>query len=205
MNLWCLISSVRQRKRKTWWQTYESASNRGSISASEFITVVSPPTKKFYVEVPHIAPVLNIPPPPRPSVDAIGPDHVPAMRSLIGKYAHPERGEASIGSAPINDDLDRKDVSASPRPQTPRVPSWEEMVELLKQVPYFTKVEPPVTNMGDFFPLTKRVTVDLDDNPPISCATQLPYGTLESVVSRIRTIQDYTIIEIVKVVSFVSL
>lgn len=70
--------------------------------------------------------------------------------------------------APISDDLDGKDVSASPRPQAPRTPSWKEMVELLKQIPCFIEAEPPVTNMGDFFLLTKWVTVDLDDNPPIS-------------------------------------
>lgn len=139
------------------------------------------------MEVPHAAPVSNIPPPPRPYADAARPDHVPTVRSLIRKYAHPERDRASIGLAPVSNDLDGKDVSTSPHPQAPRAPSWEEMVKLLKKVPYFTKVEPPVTNMGDFFPLTKQVTVDLDDNPLISC------------------VQDYTAIEMMKVVSFVSL
>ena len=171
LNLWCLVSSMRQRKRKIWRRTYKPASKRGSASASESIEVAPPPTKKSCVEVPRTAPVPDIFPPPRPFADVAKPDRVPTMRSSIGKNVCPERGEASISLAPISDDLDGKDVFASPRPQAPRTPSWKEMVELLKQIPCFIEAEPPVTNMGDFFPLTKWVTVDLNDNPPISCAT----------------------------------
>lgn len=63
--------------------------------------------------------------------------------------------------------------------------NWEEMTELLKQVPYFIETKALMTHMGDFFFFfaTKRVTVDLDDDPPISFVTQLSFGTPESVVS----------------------
>lgn len=37
---------------------------------------------------------------------------------------------------------------------------------MLKWVPCFSKVEPLSTKMSDFFPLTKRISVNLDDNPP---------------------------------------
>ncbi|KAL6346604.1 hypothetical protein AAG906_000222 [Vitis piasezkii] len=38
---------------------------------------------------------------------------------------------------------------------------------------------PLSTNITDFFPLTKRVLVDLDDNPSANVATRLPYDTQE--------------------------
>lgn len=54
----------------------------------------------------------------------------------------------SIGQTPGNDHND-KDA-----PVSSHTPSWEEIVELLKQVSYFTELEPSSTNMNDFFPLT---------------------------------------------------
>ncbi|RVX00865.1 hypothetical protein CK203_026558 [Vitis vinifera] len=77
-------------------------------------------------------PVLDILLVPKPSTDAVGLSRVPDARPSIGKDAYPKRG--------------------------PRAPSWKEMIELLKQVPYFTKTKAPSISMGDFFPATKRVT-----------------------------------------------
>ena len=63
------------------------------------------------------------------------------------------------------DDHNDKDASVSSS-----APSWEEIAKLLKQVPYFTKPEPPSTNMNDFFLLTNRFFVDMPGNPSsLSC------------------------------------
>lgn len=61
--------------------------------------------------------------------------------------------------------------------------NWEEVIELLKQVPCFIETKALMTHMGDFFFATKRVTVDLDGDSPISFVAKLSFGTLESVVS----------------------
>ena len=44
-----------------------------------------------------------------------------------------------------------------------------------------------MTSMRYFFSTTKRVTVDLDDDPLFFFAARLPFGTLRSVISRIWT------------------
>lgn len=58
-------------------------------------------------------------------------------------------------------------------------------MEMLRWVLCFTDVEPPSTNMSDFFPLTKRISVNLGGEPPIFVLAQLFFGMLESVISHI--------------------
>lgn len=149
--------------------------------------------------------VSNISPTPKPSADAVGASCVLIVRPLVGKDVFLERDKASPSSVLPNNDFVEYVASIPPHPQAPRTPNREEMVELLKQVPYFTEVEPPVTSMEDFFLATKRITMDLDEDPLISFVARLPFNTLESVVSNIRTMQDYTIVETTKVVSLASL
>lgn len=107
--------------------------------------------------------------------------------------------EAPTGSTPVDDDLNKKDATAPLR-----TPHWEEMAEMLKRIPYFTAAKPSSTKMSDFFPLTKRILVNLDGNPPISVVARLPFGTPESVISRIQPMQDYIAQETTEVVSFAS-
>lgn len=57
---------------------------------------------------------------------------------------------------------------------------------MLRWVPYFTKVEPPSTKMSNFFPLTKRIFVNLDGNLPSSVLAWLLLDTSESIISRIQ-------------------
>ena len=79
-------------------------------------------------------------------------------------------------------------------------PSWEELMEMLKEVPCFTYAETPSTRMSDFFPLTKRVSVNMGGDPPAFVKVQLPFGTLESAVSCIQHLQEWAIHETVEVV-----
>ena len=91
------------------------------------------------------------------------PRNASTANSSTRENTYPTRDGASIDPAPIDDDLDEKEATVAPRTL-----SWEEMVEILKQVPYFTDTKPPSTKMSDFFLLMKRISMNLDRNPPIS-------------------------------------
>ena len=81
---------------------------------------------------------------------------------------------------PVEKDLDQKDASASVPP-----PNWEEMMEMLRRVPCFTDVKPPLTKMLDFFSLTKRISMNMGGDPPVFVTAQFPFNKLESAVFRI--------------------
>ena len=54
--------------------------------------------------------------------------------------------------------------------------------------------------MSDFFPLTKRVSVTMGGDPPAFVKARLHFGTLESAVSCIQHLQEWTIPETAEVV-----
>lgn len=172
---------------------------------SDSIAIAYHFAKKSCTEVPHLVPVLDILLVPKPSTDAVGLSRVPDARPSIGKDAYPKRGGVSTVSIPLSDELVDYTTSVPPCAQGPRAPSWKEMIELLKQVPYFTKTKAPSISMGDFFPATKRVTVDLNGDLLISFIVRLPFSNPESVISHIQPMQDYTTAETVEVVSLTPL
>lgn len=94
--------------------------------------------------------------------DVAGPNNVLVAKSPIRKDTCPTQYGAPTGPDPTDDDLDKKDATAPLRS-----PNWEEMAKMLKQVPYFTEVEPPSTKMSNFFSLTKQISMNLDGNPLI--------------------------------------
>lgn len=57
---------------------------------------------------------------------------------------------------------------------------------MLKRMSCFTDAEPPSTKMSHFFPLTKRISVNLGGDPSTFVSAQLPFGAPESAVSRIQ-------------------
>lgn len=69
----------------------------------------------------------------------------------------------------------------SPAPTA--LPSWEEMMEMLKRVSCFTNAEAPSTKMSDFFPLTKWISVNMGGDPPTFTSARLPFDTPKSVMS----------------------
>lgn len=75
-------------------------------------------------------------------------------------------------------------------------------MRMLRRVPCFIDVESPSTKMSDFFSLTKWVSMNISDDLPIFVSTRLPFGTPESVVSRIQQLQDCTVQETAEVVIF---
>ena len=116
-----------------------------------------------------------------PPLDTVGPSSAPAAEKGI----NPTPGGASNGVVVVEEVLDQKDTPAS----TP-LPSWDEMMEILKRVPCFSDAEPPSTKMLDFFPLTKRISVNLGGEPPVFVSARLPCGTPESGVSCIQLLQN---------------
>nr|CAN67634.1 hypothetical protein VITISV_031865 [Vitis vinifera] len=79
-------------------------------------------------------------------------------------------------------------------------PSWEELMEMLKGVSCFMDAEAPSMKMFDFFPLIKRVSVNMGGDPPNFVSAWLPFCTLESAVSCIQHLQEWTMLETVEVV-----
>lgn len=116
---------------------------------------------------------------------------------VAGKETCSTQDGALGGPAPVKEDLDQKDAFASVSHL-----SWEEMMGMLRRVPCFTNVEPPLTKMLDFFSLTKRILVNMGGDPPVFVSARLPFGTLESTISPIQQLQDYTVQETTKVVIF---
>ena len=71
---------------------------------------------------------------------------------------------------------------------------------MLKGVPCFTEAEAPSMKISDFFPLNKWFSVNMGGDPPIFVKARLHFGTLESVVSCIQHLHEWTIPETVEVV-----
>ena len=104
----------------------------------------------------------------------------------------------SEGIPDVSNDEEALDEKSSPTTAVP--PSWEELMEMFKGVPCFTDAEAPSTRMSDFFLLTKRVSVNMDGDPPTFIKARLPFGTPESVVSCIQHLQEWTIPKTAEVV-----
>ena len=85
-------------------------------------------------------------------------------------------------------DEEALDKKSSPATAVPL--SWEEMMEMLKEVSCFTDMESPSTRMSNFFPLTKQVSVNMGGDPPAFVKVRLPFGTLESAMSCIQHLQE---------------
>lgn len=105
----------------------------------------------------------------------------PSSASTVEKEVDPALNGASVGVAATEEVLDQKGTPASAFP-----PSWDKMIEMLKRVSCFTNAESPSTKMSDFFPLTKRISVNLGKKPLVFISAWLPFGMLESTVSHIQ-------------------
>lgn len=119
----------------------------------------------------------------------------------IEYIAHHEPRRSSIG--PNHFSEESFDCMAS-CPKSSYVPNWEEVAELLRQIPSFTKRETLIQNMGVLFSATQWISVKIENNLDGSFTTRLPYGTLNNVISRIMSMQDYTTFEMMEVVSYFS-
>ena len=101
----------------------------------------------------------DVPPGPVPPLDAMGPSNVPTVEKEISAVLDGVLG----GAAPVEEVLDQNDT-----PTSASLPSWDDIMEMLRRVPCFTDAESPSTKMSDFFPLTKRISVNLGGEPLVS-------------------------------------
>ena len=117
-----------------------------------------------------------------PLSDVVGPSSMPVAKNKTGEkeVGLPPR-RASGRTAPVEEVLDQNDTPTLASP-----PSWDEMMDMLKLVSCFTDAELPSTKKFDFFFLTKRISVNLGDDPLVFILARLPIGTSEYVVSRIQ-------------------
>lgn len=134
---------------------------------NEAIEVVALLAKRACLEEVHEEPARDVPSMPMPPQDIVGPSSVPTAEKEAGRVLDWALGGATL----VEEALDQKDTPASAFPH-----SWEEMMEMLRWVPCFTNSEPPSTKMSDFFPLTKWISVNLGDEPPIFVSARLPFG-----------------------------
>ena len=112
-----------------------------------------------------------------PSVVAVvQPDAVAPNNALVGEKVH----GTEVG---LDAMVDKGAPEENNSPVPVASPSWEELMEMLKGVSCFTDAEAPSTKMSNFFPLTKRVSVNTGGDPLAFVSTRLPFGTPESVVS----------------------
>ena len=55
----------------------------------------------------------------------------------------------------------------------------------MSRISSFIEREPPVQNMGVFFPATQRIPIEIEENPSRSFMAQLSYSTVDIAIARI--------------------
>lgn len=73
-------------------------------------------------------------------------------------------------------------------------------MQMLKGMSCFTDAEAPSMKMSDFFPLIKRIFVNMGDDSPTFVSARLPFGTPKSVMSCIQHLQEWTVPETTEVI-----
>ena len=91
-------------------------------------------------------------------------------------------------------------VSSSSCPKLGYIPNREEIAELMRQIPSFTKRETLVHDMRVLFPTAQWISIEIANNLDRSFTACLSYGTLDTTISHIMPMRDYTAFETVEVV-----
>ena len=55
----------------------------------------------------------------------------------------------------------------------------------MSRISSFIEREPPVQNMGVFFPATQRIPIEIEENPSRSFMAQLSYSTVDIAIAHI--------------------
>ena len=101
----------------------------------------------------------------------------------------------------INEDLFEYSNSFLLHPKPTYVPSKKEVSKFLSRIPSFTENEPLVQDMRVLFLAMQWILIEVDEDPNQSFMTRLPYGTTDTVITRIIHMKDYTTFETMEVVS----
>ena len=104
-------------------------------------------------------------------------------------------------SGNISEDLFECPNSFLHPPKPAYILSREEVSELLRRIPSFTDREPPVQDIGTFFPAMQGILIEMDENSNQSFMARVPYGTPDTVIARIIHMKDYTAFETTEMVS----
>ena len=104
-------------------------------------------------------------------------------------------------SGNISEDLFECSNSFLHPPKPTYIPSKEEVSELLRRIPSFTDREPPVQDIGTFFPAMQGILIEMNENSNQSFMARVPYGTPDTVIARIIHMKDYTTFETTEMVS----
>ena len=163
----------------------------------EAIDIVPPPAKRACPEKAQEDPAGEAPPSTMPQSDEAGPSTATMTQPDVAGPSAAVAVQPNVvapRNTPIVEKVHGTEVGldvvvnegapnekSSLAPAAP--PSWEELMEILKGVSYFTDAEAPSTKMFDFFPLTKRVSVNMGGDPLAFVLARLSFGTPESVVS----------------------
>ena len=180
----------------------------------EAIDIVPPPAKRACPEKAQEDPAGEAPPSTMPQSDEAGPSAVavtqpnvagPSASAPVQPDAIAPRNTPTIEKVHGTEvgldvvvDEGAPNEKSSLAPAIP--PSWEELMEMLKGVSYFTDAEAPSTKMSDFFPLTNRVSVNMGGDPLAFVSARLSFGTSKSAVSCIQHLQEWTVPETAEVV-----
>lgn len=104
---------------------------------------------------------------------------------FVYDIAHHESRRPSIGPDHFSEDSFEYRVFFPSHPKPNYVPSWEEVVELLRQIPSSIEREILVQNIGVLFPATQRIPVEIDNDANQSFTARLPYDTPYTAFSHI--------------------
>lgn len=97
--------------------------------------------------------------------------------SFVNDIAHHELRRPSIGPDHFSEESFEYRAFFPSHPKSNYVPSWEEVVELLRQIPSSIEREILVQNIGVLFPATQRIPVEIDNDTNQSFMARLPYDT----------------------------
>lgn len=120
---------------------------------------------------------------------------------FIEDITHHEPMRLSIYPDHFSDESLGGMVSSSSCPKLGYIPNREEIAKLMRQIPSFTERETLVQDMRVLFSTTQQIPIEIENNSDRSFTTHLSYGTLNTAISRIMPMWNYTSFEMVEVVS----
>ena len=159
---------------------------------SEALLTTPSRAKKIRSKAPHEEPVPDIPMMQVPPSNTIR-----SCQELVVRPSADDTCPVGDG-APVatpGGNAKEKDVLKTPSSQ-------EEIVALLRAVPFFTTPKPPTSSVDKFLPFSHRHFIDLRNNPLIASVVCPSYVTPESTLQCTYSLLKYTTEEKPKVVGF---
>lgn len=132
-----------------------------------------------------------------PAVVTLGPNKEP---SSVGDIPYHGMKKPFVFTGSISEESFECSNPSLPGPKLVYVSNREEMSKSLSRIPSFTERDPLVHNIGVLFSFMQWILVEVNEYPNRSFMAQLPHDTLDTTISHIMYMKDYTAFEIAKVV-----